>query len=106
MTSLKWSSAEKKIARRAFDAALNRERTAMMAMLKKLAASASKPEDIWAIHDYLTEQRKSIDAKYDYRYSQLVFVFARLLRERWIEEQDLEGMGEEKLQAIRLLAFG
>jgi hypothetical protein len=53
MTGLKWSSAEKKIARRAFDAALNRERTAMMAMLKKLAASASKPEDIWAIDDYL-----------------------------------------------------
>jgi hypothetical protein len=29
-----------------------------------------------------------------------------LQRGKWIEEQDLEGLGEEKLQAIRLLAFG
>ena len=105
MTGLKWSDAEKKIARRAFDAALNRECTGVMERLKRLAASANKPEDVWAIHDYLTEQRKAIDAKYDYRYSQLVFIFARLLREKWIEEQDLEGLSEEKLQSIRLLAF-
>jgi hypothetical protein len=33
----------------------------MMAMLKKLAASASKPEDIWAIDDYLFS--RALDAQ-------------------------------------------
>ena len=27
---------------------------------------------LWAIHDYLTEKRKEMDKKYDYRYSVLL----------------------------------
>jgi hypothetical protein len=45
-----------------------------------------------------------IDAKYDYRYSQLIVVFGTLLREKWIDDKVLEGLGEEKLQAIRHIA--
>jgi len=104
MREFKWSEAEKKIARRAFDAALKRECAAIMKRLKSLAAKAENPEDIWAIHDYLTEQRKSIDAKYDYRYSQLILLFGRLLREKWIDEKDIEGLAEEKLVPIRRIA--
>lgn len=104
MTYFQWSAAEKKIAKRAFDAALQRELAALLKKLKGRAAKAESPEDIWAIHDYLTEQRRSIDGKYDYRYSQLIFVFGRLLRERWLEEEDLEGLAEEKLQPIRHIA--
>ena len=104
MINFKWSEAEKKIARRAFDSALKRECAAVMEKLKGLALTAEKPEDIWAIHDYLTDQRKVIDGKYDYRYSQLIIVFARLLAEKWIEDKDLEGLNEEKLQAIHHIA--
>lgn len=104
MRHLKWSESEKKVARRAFDAALRKECTAIMKRLKSLATNAENPEDIWAIHDYLTEQRQSIDAKYDYRYSQLVFVFGRLLREKLIDEKDIEGLAEDKLQPIRHIA--
>jgi hypothetical protein len=104
MKDLKWSEAEKKIARRAFDVALSREYAALMKELKSLAAKAEKPEDIWAIHDCLTERRRAIGAKYDYRYSQLIIVFGRLLREKWMEEKDLEGLGEEKLEGIRHIA--
>ncbi len=70
MRNFKWSEAEKKVARRAFDAALKRECEAVMVKLKGLAANAENPEDLWAIHDYLAEQRRTIDGKYDYRYSQ------------------------------------
>jgi len=58
---------------------------------------------MWAISDYLTRQQRAIDEKYDYRYSRLVFVFAILLRENWLEETDLQGLGEEKLQAIQYM---
>jgi hypothetical protein len=66
---LKWSVTEKKIARRAFDAALQRELAAIMSKFKELAASASAPEDIWAVEEYLNSRRRQIDSKYDYRYS-------------------------------------
>lgn len=104
MRDLKWSEAEKKIARRAFEAAMRREYSALMENLKRRAVQAENPEDIWAIHDYLTEHRRDIDGKYDYRYSQLVIVFGRLLKEKWLYENDIEGLGEEKLQAIRHIA--
>ena len=79
MTDFKWSDAEKKAARLAFDAALNRENAEILRKLKYLSAKALHPEDVWAIHDYLSEQRKIIDEKYDYRYSQLIMVFGTLL---------------------------
>jgi len=50
------------------------------------------------------QRRKEIDLKYDYRYSQLDLVFGRLLREKWIDEEDLRTLGEEKLEAIRTYA--
>jgi hypothetical protein len=104
MRDLKWSDSETKIARRAFDAAVQRERAAVMSRFKELAASASTPQDMWADEDYLTKQRRQIDAKYDYRYSQLIFVFGRLLREQWVKEEELKGLSEEKLVYIRRIA--
>jgi hypothetical protein len=104
MRDLKWSDSETKIARRAFDAAVQRERAAVMSRFKELAASASTPQDMWAVEDYLTKQRRQIDAKYDYRYSQLIFVFGRLLREQWVKEEELKGLSEEKLVYVRRIA--
>ena len=69
-----------------------------------MAASAAGANDIWSLHDYLSERRKTTDAKYDYRYSQLIIVFGRLLREKWLEDEDLEGLGPDKLEAIQRIA--
>jgi Photoprotection regulator fluorescence recovery protein len=104
MLDFKWSDSEKKIAKRAFDAALSRELASLLANTKSSALHATTPDDIWALHDLLSEKRKEIDHKYDYRYSQLIYVFARLLREKWIMESDLEGLREDKLMAILQLA--
>ncbi len=104
MQEFKWSDAEKKIARRAFDAAFHKKCAAVIRELKALAVAAKTPEDIWATHDYLTERRREIDGKYDYRYSQLIILFGRLLREKWIEDNDIDGLGDEKLQFIYRVA--
>lgn len=53
------------------------------------------------IHDFLTEKRNEVDEKYDYRYSVLILVFARLLREGWIELDDLKGLDENKITKIK-----
>jgi hypothetical protein len=42
-----------------------------------------------------------LERKYDYRYSVLTGVFARLLYEGWITESDLAGFSPEKLQLIQ-----
>lgn len=68
------------------------------------AKNAKTPQDMWAIQAYLARSQRDIEAKYDYRYSQLVMVFGRLLREKRIEEPQLSGLAEEKLACIRAIA--
>jgi len=99
-----WSKSEKAIARTAFDAALKRELQDVMRKTKQMANQIKEPADVWELEHYLTERRKEIDRKYDYRYSQLTQVFGRLLYERRITEEDLRGLGEDKMKPIRSLA--
>ncbi len=101
---LKWSQPEKAIARKAFDNAYSRECSVILEKLKKMIANASGPPDIWKIHDYLSVQRRETDNKYDYRYSVLLQVFARLLNENWITEADLQGLREDKIEIIKKFA--
>jgi hypothetical protein len=104
MSATDWSASEKKIARRVFEAALERELAEVMAEFKDKAARAETPEDMWAIRQYLEQAQRDIDLKYDYRYSQLDLVFGRLLREKRIKEEELAGLAEEKLNRIRSVA--
>src|SRR6266568_2525999 len=99
-----WSKSEKAIARTAFDAALKRELQDVMRKTKQMASQIKEPADVWELEHYLTERRKEIDRKYDYRYSQLTQVFGRLLYERRITEEDLRGLDEDKMKPIRSLA--
>src|SRR6266436_4546552 len=99
-----WSRSEKAIARKAFDAALKRELHEVIQEAKQMASQIQQPSDLWDLEHYLTERRKEIDRKYDYRYSQLTQVFGRLLYERRITEEDLRGLGEDKMKPIRSFA--
>jgi hypothetical protein len=95
-----WSKSEKEIARKAYRAAYNQECKAISENVRKMAAEIENSTDLWRLHTYLTEKRKETDEKYDYRYSVLRFVFARLLHEGWIKQEDLTGISEDKLQEI------
>ena len=99
-----WSRSERTITRRAFDAALGQELHEVIQEAKQKAGQIKEPADLWDLEHYLTERRKEIDRKYDYRYSQLDLVFGRLLREEWIHEEELRGLGEDKLRGIRSYA--
>ncbi len=104
MHDLKWTEREKKIARRVFEAALQQELSEVMAEFKEKAVRVEKPDDMWAVEGWLAQQRRDIDTKYDFRYSQLVIVFGKPLRESRITEQQLEGLGEDKLSYIERIA--
>ena len=70
-----WSKSEKLIARTAFDAALGRELHEVIQEVKKMASQIRQSLDLWDLESYLTQRRKKIDRKYDYRYSRLTHVF-------------------------------
>ncbi|HEV2960618.1 MAG TPA: hypothetical protein VG649_02255 [Candidatus Angelobacter sp.] len=98
-----WSKTEKTIAKKAFDGAYNKECKVIVARVKDLMADLPEPRAIWVIHDYLSKQRKETDEKYDYRYSVLPLVFARLIREGWLTLDDLQGLDEEKIRSIQTM---
>jgi hypothetical protein len=99
--NLKWSHTEKGIARKAFERALDRDFQAVIRTAKEMAGKIEQPADLWNLESYLTESRKEIDHKYDYRYSVLIGVFGRLVREGRLSEEELRGLGEDKLEFIR-----
>lgn len=101
MQNFEWSSAEKKIARTVFDAALAEELAEILTKFKRMAATATTPDQMWEVEVYLTQQRREINAKYDYRYTQLLLVFSCLLLEARIKESDLQGLADDKLETIR-----
>ena len=98
---LPWSKAEKQVARKAFEAAYERECRAIRAKLVQMLESHDDVHQIWRIHDYLSGERRKIDRKYDYRYSQLDLVFGILLRDGWLTEAELTGLRQDKIQRIK-----
>jgi Photoprotection regulator fluorescence recovery protein len=101
MRNLKWSGAEKAIARKAFEHALQEDLEAVMQRAKKMAEKIEQPSALWDLERYLTQRRNEIDRRYDYRYSVLPEVFGDLIRRGRLREEDLCGLGEDKLRYVR-----
>jgi len=99
-----WSRSEKAIARKAFDAALGQELREVIQEAKKMANEIQQSSDLWDLEHHLTQRRKEIDRKYDFRGSRLTDVLGRLLHEGRLREEELRGLREDKLQAIRSCA--
>ena len=99
-----WSKSEKAIARRAFDDALGRELHEVIEEVKRMANEIQKSSDLWDLEHHLTQRRKEIDRKYDFRGSRLTDVLGRLLYEKRLGEEELDGLREDKLKSIRSFA--
>ncbi|HZX13055.1 MAG TPA: hypothetical protein VFF49_01485 [Thermodesulfobacteriota bacterium] len=101
LLELKWSTKEKKVAREAFTKAYKQEMRQIQKEVYEIVKGFREENDVWRLHDYLYGKRKEIDEKYDYRYSVLIYVFARLMSEGYIKEVDLEGLSQDKLLKIK-----
>jgi len=99
-----WSKREKTVAKRAFENAYEKECQDLIQQIQKKANEAKDPADLWRLYDFLRKRIKEIEGKYDYRYSMLIFVFARLMKEGWITVNEIEGLSEDKIAKIRYLA--
>lgn len=106
MENITWSPEEKKVARKIFDKAYQNEVEEIKNLLERKVQKIKSGKDIWDINDFLTERRISIDKKYDYRYSRLIIVFGILLSEKYLTENDLNGLSEEKIEMIKNVSKG
>lgn len=97
---MKWSADERKIARRAFDVAYRRQCDAAADKAKEMLARVSDPAGLWKVHDYLSRERKRVDETYDFRYSVLISILARLLDLGWLRPTDLAGLSDDKIKEI------
>lgn len=98
------SPAEKALARAVFEKALAAEKTALLAEFATRAVAVADDIDaLWALRDWLDTRQRDIDRTYDYRYSQLLDVFAELVRRGHISLDELAGLADDKFAEIRRL---
>lgn len=102
---MKWSPTEKKVARIAFDLAYNREMEEIRKTLRDKVQNLQSNESVWQLENYLSDRRKIIDRKYDYRYSMLILVFGKLLEEGYLLEADITELSDDKIKAIKNVSF-
>jgi Photoprotection regulator fluorescence recovery protein len=103
-TEIEWSEIEQKVARTAFDRAYEKEISTLIKVVREETQNISTSQDVWHLHDLLSSKRHELDGKYDYRYPELIWVFANLVKDGWIEMRDLDGLDGEKIRKISALS--
>ena len=68
-----------------------------------MTGKIEQPVDLWNPESYLTQSRREIDRKYDYRQSVLTEVLGKLVREGRLTKK-MRGLGNDKLVCIRSYA--
>jgi len=96
-----WSKSQKKRARELFDLARNREYAALYEEINSLQVTT--PDEVWKFRERLNRKAREMDRKYDYRYSQLLFVFAELVNGGYLALDELSVLGAEKWGAIKTM---
>lgn len=100
MDEQRWSKAEKRLVRQLFESAVRAELAELVVAFKAQAAAIEHPEQLWELEHALRDARKDFNDKYDFRYSVLEWVLARLLHEGRVREADLEGLSPDKRERI------
>ncbi|MFM8767566.1 MAG: hypothetical protein ACKOD9_07290 [Rubrivivax sp.] len=98
---MNWSAREKQIARAVFERAAFEEEKELLELCRARAAALKDLEEVRALEVWIRDSLREYQYKYDYRYSQLLMVFARLVREGRVEIELLEGLDDEKLLYIK-----
>ena len=80
------------------------EESELLREFKQQVAAISEIESLWALRRSLDHSEREFQVKYDYRYSQLLLVFGRLVREGRVQESELQGLSEQKREYIRRIA--
>ena len=99
-----WSNTEKILARQAYDRAYERECTKIFDKVQEMLSYIEDPKEIWKVDDYLMKKRREMDAKYDYKYSMLIIIFGKLMKEGLIVDSDINDLSRDKIDSIKRIA--
>lgn len=103
VSNVQWSDTEKQVAQAAFATAYQREISALLQEVRSKALTLKTLEELWQLHDFLSARRHDIDGKYDYQDSALIFLFAQLVKEGWLQLEELKGLATDKLTKVTVL---
>jgi len=67
----------------------------------QMAERIKESDELWELERHLTQRRKEIDAKYEYKYSVVLLVLGDLVRQDRISLDELQGLSEAKLRCVR-----
>lgn len=104
ITETGWTTKEIEISQRVLNQAYQRETETLVAEIQHRINSMTDMEHLWQVHDILSAKRYDLDGKYDAREPMLIFTFAQLLKEGWINIEELSGLESAKLAKISSLS--
>ena len=99
-----WSDSEQAVARTAFDQAYSRSINQLVQAIRSKSETLSNAESVWALHDFLSIERHTIEGRFDFRVEGILFVFASLVKENLLALEELAGLDKEKLAKISAMS--
>lgn len=76
----------------------------LTAAVQTQAANLGTVESVWALHDFLSIERHTMEGRFDFRLEGILFVFASLVKENLLELQELDGLDAEKLAKVAAMS--
>lgn len=99
-----WSESEQAIARTAFDQAYTRAIAQLIQTVQQQAAGLNDAQAVWALHDFLSIERHTIEGRFDFRLEGILFVFASLVKDQLLQLEELEGLTADKLAKVAAMS--
>jgi len=99
-----WTDSEQAVARNAFDRAYSRSIDRLVLAIRNRSEQLSNAESVWALHDFLSIERHTIEGRFDFRVEGILFVFASLVKDQLLSLDELDGLDAEKLSKIAAMS--
>lgn len=99
-----WSTIEQETAQKACQKACQREINALLSEVRDRANKLVELEQLWQLHDFLSARRHEIDGKYDDNYPAMIFILANLIKEGWLNLDEIASLEKDKLAKIAALS--
>jgi len=99
-----WSDAEQGIAKQAFERAYGRAIVQLIQSVQARSEQLGSAEGVWALHDFLSIERHTMEGRFDFRLDGILFVFASLVKEDLLQLDELQGLTADKLAKIAAMS--
>ena len=99
-----WTDSEQAVARQAFDTAYSRAIEQLVGSVQSKSQSLTTADSVWALHDFLSIERHTMEGRFDFRLEGILFVFASLVKDKLLQLTELDGLAADKLAKISAMS--